>query len=244
LSKVIYNKYSGLFVLWYNWLPPDVTFRYSYFGVAVSKKPGGPFKVVNPNASKTLANGNVGDFALFVDDDAIAYIIYTSHIVNQPGKPTHQMSVERLAGDYLSSLGATANSGFFGESYVEAPTMFKRGSTYYALFGYCCCYCQQGSAVFAYQSNDPLGPWTCAIAGSGSQCGQLSAAIPAQQTNVLPFKDGHGQQQFMWQGDRWQSAPDGIKGHDMTYWGLMTWNSSGVLQPLQFEKTFTLGMKV
>jgi hypothetical protein len=241
--KVIYNLQSKQYVLWYNWLPPDVSFSNSFFGVAVSSSPAGPFKVVNPKASDTLAFGNVGDFALFVDDDEVAYIIYTAHITSSdPTKPTHQMSVERLAADYLSALGSGGNSGFFGESFVEAPTLFKRGPVYYALFGYCCCYCGGGSAVFAYQASDPLGPWTCAIAGTGGNCGQLSAGIPAQQTNVLPFLDAHGSQQFMWQGDRWQSAPDGIKGHDMTYWGHMEWNSTGNLQPLTFESKFSLDM--
>jgi len=213
--------------------------------VAVADSPYGPFSVVNPKASDTLAYDNVGDFALFVDDDSIAYIIYTAHISGQkyPGQPTHEMSVERLSGDYLSALGASANSGFFGETYVEAPTLFRRGDLYYALFGYCCCYCAQGSAVFAYQAYDPLGPWSCAIPGSGTQCGQLSAGIAAQQTNVLSFADDSGETQFMWQGDRWQSAPDGIKGHDMTYWGVIQWaNASGGMQPMKSLDSFSLNM--
>jgi len=53
-------------------------------------------------------------------------------------------SVEQLTPDYTQSLGAVANSNFFGASFVEAPSLFKRSETgvYYAVFGSCCCYCE------------------------------------------------------------------------------------------------------
>ena len=51
-------------------------------------------------------------------------------------------SVERLSADFCSPLGAAHSSGFFGQPFVEAPAMFRRGAVYYALFGLCCCYCQ------------------------------------------------------------------------------------------------------
>lgn len=40
--------------------------------------------------------------------------------------------------DYLSSLGSKYNSGFFGSSVVEAPAMFKRNGTYYAVLRIFC----------------------------------------------------------------------------------------------------------
>jgi hypothetical protein len=53
--KVLFNKRSKQYVLWYNWLPSsDSTFAHSYYGVAVSSTPQGPFKVINQNVS-TLA---------------------------------------------------------------------------------------------------------------------------------------------------------------------------------------------
>lgn len=102
----------------------------SCYAVAVSPSPKGPFKLVNANIS-TLAYTDVGDFNLFVDDDGSAYVIYTSHIQNYA--ITHQMSVEKLTDDYTASLGASANSGFFGASFVEAPALFKRNNSYYAV---------------------------------------------------------------------------------------------------------------
>lgn len=90
----------------------------------------GPFKYVSNNVS-TLAFANTGDFNLFVDEDGSAYVIYTSHIVGYD--VTHRMSVEQLTDDYTATLGASANSGFFGQSFVEAPAFFKRGNSYYAV---------------------------------------------------------------------------------------------------------------
>eukprot|EP01113_Clastostelium_recurvatum_P002942 TRINITY_DN1126_c0_g1_i2.p1 TRINITY_DN1126_c0_g1~~TRINITY_DN1126_c0_g1_i2.p1 ORF type:complete len:356 (+),score=73.77 TRINITY_DN1126_c0_g1_i2:41-1108(+) len=223
--KVIGPNLQGDFVLWYNWLPGSGSFASSYYGVAVSPSPLGPFKVVTPNVT-SLAFADVGDFSLFRDDDGSGYIIYTSHIQGYP--TTHQMSVEKLNTAYTLSLGSSANSGFFGQSFVEAPAMFKRGSTYYAVFGQCCCYCQSGSAVTFYKAIQPLGPYTSGQA--------ISGAIPAQQTNVAQYVGANGQADYIWQGDRWQSAPDGIKGHDLTYWGPMSFDGQGNILPLEFLK--------
>eukprot|EP01052_Picozoa_sp_SAG31_P021543 SAG31_NODE_1672_length_7564_cov_10.193704_5_plen_136_part_00 len=111
-----------------------------------------------------------GDYSVWPDEAGVAYIIYTSI-------STHQMTVERLTGDWLARitsilfptgpdtccsrrfvvdgdgcvddwLGSTMNSsGVFGDKGVEAPVMFRRGSTYYAFFDKECCYCPQGSGV-------------------------------------------------------------------------------------------------
>ncbi len=35
-----------------------------------------------------------------------------------------------------------------------------------------------------------------------------------------------GNTQYMWTGDRWQSAPDHLKDHDFQYWSLLVFNDS------------------
>jgi len=75
----------------------------------------------------------------------------------------HFMFIERLAPDMISSTGQGAtivggNTGPFPSpnptrlqafpvDFVEAPVLFKRNNTYYALFGHCCCFCFQGSGM-------------------------------------------------------------------------------------------------
>ena len=218
--------------MWYNWISKNGDFSKSYYGVAVSASAIGPFKVVNTNI--TLRYENIGDFNLFQDDNGKdAYVIYTSHITGSG--PTHLMSVEKLSANYQSSLGAQASSGYFGQSGVEAPAMFKRNGIYYTVFGNCCCYCKSGGPATYYTSESPLGPY---------KTGQvISAAIPSQQTHIFSFLSPKGTQ-YMWQGDRWQSAPDGIKGHDFTYWQPLEFSSSGSITPMKFTNSFMVDVDI
>jgi len=223
------------YVLWFNWINGS-DFSQSYYAVATSNTPLGPFTLVT-TVIKTLAYDNTGDFALFVDDDGKAYIIYTAHI--QGYDTTHQMSIEQLSDDYTYTLGSAYSSGFFGASFVEAPTMFKRDNLYYASFGSCCCYCKSGSAPGVYTSSKPLGPYTTQTS--------LGNAMSSQQTNVLPYKtnqSGSIVMGYLWQGDRWQSAPDGIKGHDFSYWQPLSFDSQGRIQsPLVWVDSFTIDVQ-
>eukprot|EP01114_Cavostelium_apophysatum_P023183 TRINITY_DN8657_c0_g1_i1.p2 TRINITY_DN8657_c0_g1~~TRINITY_DN8657_c0_g1_i1.p2 ORF type:complete len:321 (-),score=32.44 TRINITY_DN8657_c0_g1_i1:47-1009(-) len=227
--KVLWNPKTELWVLWFNYIPETGSFADSYYAVATSTNAAGPFLVINWNI--TLGYSNMGDFSLFMDDDFTAYVIYTSHI--QGYTVDHQMSIERLNPDFLSSEGLQANSGFFGASGVEAPAFFKRNGIYYAVFGACCCYCQQGSPVTVYTAAQPLGPYTTQ--------NSLGSNIPAQQTNILQFASPSGWQ-YLWQGDRWQSAPDGIKGHDLSYWGPLDFDSVGNIAQLQFQKEISINV--
>jgi beta-xylosidase len=229
--KVLYNANTKLYVMWFNWIA-GANFGDSYYAVATSASATGPFTLVSPNVT-TLAWSNTGDFSLFQDDDGTAYVIYTAHI--QGYATTHQMSVERLTPDYLASEGSAGNSGFFGQSFVEAPSMFKRNGVYYTVFGECCCYCEAGNPVTIYTSANPLGPYTARNVLDPS-------GVPAQQSNIFPWYDATGQQQFMWYGDRWQSAPDGIKGHDFTYWSALAFQPDGNVTSFGFADNFTINI--
>jgi len=233
--KVLYNSKTNKWVLWFNFLPSTGSgVSQSLYSVAVSSTPHGPFQLVNENVS-TLAWPNTGDFNLFQDDNGDAYIIYTSHIDASIYNPSHVMSVEKLADDYLSSLGKQNNSGFFGQTFVEAPAMFKRQGIYYAVFGQCCCYCQEGSGVTVYTASSPLGPFqTKNFLGNEGH---------AQQFNVLKYRSGEGDGfGYLWQGDRWQSSPDGAKGHDFTYWTPMKFDADGNVLYLNYTANFTINV--
>ena len=133
----------------------------------------GPFILQNPQMNVTRlcpgplteepcgsAQGHPGDFDIFVNTlssgRAEAFIIYSTR---------HYMSIEKLTPDFLSSTGQNAtisgifNNTVFPEYFVEAPAVFKRGDTWYALYGHCCCFCYQGSGVLVYTAKDPMGPW-------------------------------------------------------------------------------------
>ena len=194
--------------------------------LATSSSPAGPF---------TLQPGNVvlehssSDMNVFVDPaDGRGYIIYTSRDTG------NRITVQRLTADGRRGESG-ASSARFGPSPCEAPTLFKRGATYWAIFGKNCWCCADGAQAYAFSAPHPLGPWT-----NGSQIGAYDngSSVPmAQQRSVL----WHGDT-LVWQGQRWQSAPDRVKDHDFATWlplefdggepprlKNMTWRSSWTL---------------
>lgn len=70
------------------------------------------------------------------------------------------MSIEQLTPDFYYSTG---KSYMFQEYFVEAPIFLKKNNIYYVLFGWCCCYCMQGSGVLVHTSNTPMGPYTLQV---------------------------------------------------------------------------------
>jgi hypothetical protein len=151
-------------------------------------------------------------------------------------------------------------SGFFGQSFVEAPAIFKRSGVYYAVFGSCCCYCQSGSPVIVYTAPSPLGPYTqrnpidrhlpnlclqpayaSIAARTKNKIAACGSGIAAQQTDIFEFLSASGSQ-YMWIGDRWQSAPDAIKAHDFTYWSPLAFDATGNVTAMTFTNQFQLTM--
>jgi len=219
---VVFNPRTRKYVLWYNWYPQLWD---GQNGVATSDTPDGPFKIVNANVLLSQSRYHPGDGSLFVDHDGTGYFIYT--VIDQ----NHAIRVEKLTPDYLASAGEA--SGVLGQN-CEAPAMFRRNQTYYALFDNCCCFCQQGSGARVYTSTSPLGPFTPRgnlnrIPANGQPI------VNAQQTWVaqVPMETGVA---FVWMGDLWGSRPDGIKGHDFQFWSKpLKFDSDGGIQPIQFD---------
>jgi hypothetical protein len=214
--KVLYNTRTKLYVLWVNWrecLPCSL-----YYLTATSASPTGPFVMANSNVTTRYKDG--GDFTVFADDDGVGYLLYQSRASG------HVASVERLSDDYTSSLGAVDpvkhSSGLFGPKGIEAPALFKRNGYYYASVGLDCCFCAAGSGVTFFTATKPLGPWTL-----HDQVGRYpngSSVSKAQQNFVISVPGSDGKILYLWTGDRWQSAPDGLKDHDFQSW-----------LPLEFE---------
>lgn len=235
--KAIYNAATQTYVLWYNFYP-----AYSY-GVATSASPYGPFVTIsNMTGASTQYgwpnNSHVGDFSLAKDPDTdAAYILYSS---------SGHCQIEPLTADYTASAYRTTGqtSGVFPRGF-EAPALFSKEGTWYALISEACCYCQQGAPVHAFSSPNALGPYVYLgeIARGPNPWDPNSTAVAtsAQQTNVFPVTSASdGTVTWMWQGDRWQSAPDGLKSHDFTYWTPLTFLQNGSIAHLQWENTFTV----
>eukprot|EP00759_Apiculatamorpha_spiralis_P013711 PhF_6_TR20495/c0_g1_i1/m.29524 len=235
--KVIRHKAFGYYVLWYNWVlyaNNTIHWDQSAYAVALSYSPFGPFQLMNANIS--VSNPDSGDFGLYADDDGIAYIVYTTNLT-LPGSSGHRLVVEQLSSSYLSSNGAnyTSSPDDFPLGYEEAPIMFKRNKTYYVMTGPCCCFCSNPEPVIAYSSHNPLGPFKLAATN-------LSTVSQAQETFVVEVETANGEITYLWQGDRWQQAPDHLKSHDPQYWTPMKFNSTGGIEQFVYLPNFTLDM--
>lgn len=67
--------------------------------------------------------------------------------------------------------------------------------------------------------------------------------IPAQQTYVMALESQNGTD-YIWMGDLWGSASDGVKGHDYQYWSApLEFNSDGTIQPLQWTDAWEVELK-
>ena len=224
--KTVFNPRSRLWVLWFNYIV-DGSFGRSFYACATSPTAAGPFKLVNRNVTSLQYSIN-GDQNLFVDDDGEGYIIYTNI-----GTWHHRISIERLTHDFTDSLGGAASSGIFGEAYVEAPMMFRRGGAYYVAFGRCCCYCETGSIVTYYTATSPLGPYT-----KRSPLGDLHS----QSTDIFRYLNASGGEEYMYIGDHWQSAPDRVKGHDYTVWAPLVFGEDGNVTTAGFADSFAVSV--
>jgi hypothetical protein len=241
--KVLFNEQTGKYVLWVNHLPkamnPLIAYPHAAYVVATSTSPTGPFELVTEKAN--LAVPGAGDAALFVDDDGSAYIAYDAW------GNKHQVVVERLSDDYCDSLGAAASSGPVSPKGNEAPALFKRKGWYYLLYGNTCCFCATGSNAQVMTATSPLGPWTDAgydIDGSPRKTLRpYNSTVRAQENGVFQATLASGETAFVWTGDQWTSAPDGLKSHDRQYWEPLSFDDSQdppVIHPLHNVASFEL----
>jgi len=172
----IYNPNTKMWVLTYNQATPG-----NIYVNCVSSSPFGPFTDFKPS---NITNGpwTGGDFHLFNDPDNVAqgYVIYTG-MSGQPGLD-HKIRIAKLTPDWRSVTNDAPfmfNDDAPTTTFNEAPSIFKRNGVWYALFGHCCCYCEQGSGLFVHTAPDPMGPWTAAAAPYDIACEAPPPPAPA-----------------------------------------------------------------
>ena len=217
---VVFNPNTRKYVLWYLWYPKLWN---GQIGVAVSDTPVGPFTIVNPNVLRRREGSRSGDGSLFVDDDGTGYYIFTAI------DDGYAIRVLPLTPDYLGLTGKASNILVKGG---EAPLMFRRKNLYYVLCGPLCDACPEGSEVHVFTATAPLGPFTeRPDINYRSENGTL--IVPAQETWVarIPTFDDPA---FIWMADRWESCPDGVKGHDFQFWSLpLKFDTNGGILPIK-----------
>jgi acetyl esterase/lipase len=209
--KVIYNKKTKQFVMWFHLELKDKEYKAALCGVAVSDKITGPYQLhhterPDKNAlplnhivqlssadsllRRDLVTGQMSrNMNLFADDDA--NLIYTS-------EENSTIHISRLASYYLTTTGEYIR--VFSGRYMEDAALFKNQGHYYFVASGCTGWNPNGarSAI----ADSVLGTWK----ELGNPCrGQDSAlTFHSQSTFVLLVAGKKNALIFM--ADRWQPA--------------------------------------
>lgn len=243
--KVIFNELTQKYLLWINHLPPAMSPLVAYTDarlmVAISDSPSGIFQVVTEKADIEESGG--GDFTIMVDpNDAnnTAFLAYDAWGNN------HAIVVEQLNPQFTNSLGASATSGQISPISNEAPLLFERKGYYYLMYGHTCCFCHQGSGAEVWTARHPLGPWTNMHLDINPNHLFTGREIKAQCNYVIKIDHEAREADYIYTGDLWSSAPDGLKSHDIQYWSppLEFDDSSDppTIKPMSFVRNFTLDL--
>lgn len=253
--KVVFDARTSEYVLWINFLrqegtvwplnTPLTSYAHNISAVvAKSASPIGPFQIVNPWVRLQVAH--VGDFALLVDpkEPSAAYIAYDAW------DNGHRVRIEKLNDEWTESA-ALANpslsTGDISEADVEAPVLFERSGFYYLMYGSTCCFCAEGGGALVQVARHPLGPWNKTgkdlngwNEGLPLGCGR---PVPAQNNFVAQVATASGGRTYLYMGDMWTSAPDGLKSHDLQYWAPLHFDDMAdppAMEPFQWMDDFEL----
>ena len=135
----------------------------------------------------------------------------------------HTVGIERLTPDYLAPAGVQVGP-YLPDYFVEGVMLFKRGKTYYVMYGSCCCACREGSGAVVLSATSIAGPWTrqardinCNVnaticAGMAPEdrsrpTGQLTVSAQGIGISMIPNATD-GTTTYLWSGGRWLSAPN------------------------------------
>jgi len=225
--QVVYNEQTKLFLMWYENRYPCTSRSCTHYAIATSTKPEGPFNTTIESANFSCTHG--GDFSLFVDTDKKAYMILTA---------SNNFCIEQLDNTYTQGTNLTRS--ITPPSSAEGPNLFKRGETYYALYGKDCCACTGGSNVWVSHSTSALGSYT--LQGDIGTASNGSYVTRAQQSAILSVLDSNNTLQYVWMGNQWGTAPDHVYNHDLIYWYPLQFNADNTIQQIQWKDEIQLSL--
>jgi hypothetical protein len=170
------------------------------------------------------------------------------------------VAIERLAPSLHQSTRVQVGT-LFPDDFVEGVMIFKRQRTYYVIYSSCCCAGRAGSGAVVYSARSIAGPWVRQKSDVNCDADAPICASPAfpkegRPLDIRVHAQGLGLsvigEQFIWQGERWLSAPHNnascaslcmpcahqqpagyIKGYDFSYWVPLKFDTRGSVQ--QFE---------
>lgn len=188
--KVIFNKKTGKYVMWFHLELKGQRYNAARAGVAVADKVTGPYKFIE---SFRPDNQMSRDMTLYVDDDGKAYSIHAS-------ESNAVLHFTQLTSDYLRPAGHWTRA-FIGR-FMEAPAIFKYKGKYYFMASGCTGW--RPNAARSAVADKITGPWKelgNPWIGTQEQC---EVSFDSQPTYILPVPGKPGA--FIFMADRWRPS--------------------------------------
>lgn len=183
--KVIYNKKTRQFVLWFHLELKGQGYAAARAAVAVSDHATGPFQFVK----SFRPNGNMSrDMGLFVDDDGTAYHIYSSD-------ENYALRLAQLTDDYLQP---TPKDSLLFRNHREAPALFKYENKYYLITSGCTGWAPNEASL--HVADNLFGPWE--LLGDPMIGPNAKETFGGQSTFVLPVQGKTNA--FIFMADIWR----------------------------------------
>lgn len=183
--KVIYNKKTKKYVLWFHLELRRQGYRAARAGVAVSDKITGPYVYQH----SFRPNGNMSrDMTIFEDKDGSAYIIYSS-------RENYDLRIAKLTDDFTN---VTTEDKMLFSNHREAPAIFLKNDKYYLVTSGCTGWKPNKASIHTAAS--VWGPWTQSeynpMSGPGAD-----STYGGQSTYILPVQGK--KDRFIFLADRW-----------------------------------------
>ena len=209
--KVIYNKVTKKFCMWFHLELKGQGYNTARYGVAVADRPEGPYKFLyssRANAGTWPVEGSLLEFdeylkrdfgtgqmsrdmTLYVDDDGKAYHIFSS-------EENYTLHIAELTADYLHHTGRYIRMAPGGQN--EAPAIFKHDGTYWMITSGCTGWAPNEARMFSAPTI--WGPWT----QHPNPCrGPLAEkTFNGQSTFILPVENTPKGTQYIFMADIWR----------------------------------------
>jgi len=183
--KVIYNKKTKKFVMWFHLELKGQGYAAARAGVAIADRATGPFRYIE----SFRPNGNMSrDMGLFVDEDETAYHIYSSD-------ENYTLRIAKLTDDYLKPTKADS---FLFRKHQEAPAIFKYNEKYYLITSGCTGWAPNQASI--HEATNILGPWK--FMGDPMKGPNALLTFGGQSTFVLPIQGK--KDAFIFMADIWK----------------------------------------
>lgn len=183
--KVIYNKKSKKFVMWFHLELKGQGYAAARSGVAIADRAIGPFRYIE----SFRPNGNMSrDMGLFVDEDETAYHIYSSD-------ENYTLRIAKLTDDYLKPTKADS---FLFRKHREAPAIFKYNGKYYLITSGCTGWAPNKASI--HEATNLFGPWK--FMGDPMTGPNALLTFGGQSTFVLPVQGK--KDAFIFMADVWK----------------------------------------